>query len=143
MRTIVLIALGLAFAALFAVLGRFADKHTTLSINGAFIFIVCWTAFTFGDFFVSIFQPGHAPLPEFGKHVAIFVGPVAAALFATRKSLQGGLRTAPAARPPATGGSRPEGAPAAAPGNRPAQVAPEAPASREDGRPRRSGTAGR
>ncbi len=131
MRTIVLILVGCAFAVVLAVLGRFADRRTALAVNGAFIFIVCWTAFTFGDFFVSIFRPGHAPLPEFGKHVAIFVAPVAAALFATRKSLHAGLRTAPAGRPEAVTAPHAD-----------AHGTEHAGAAEQDERPRRTGTSG-
>jgi hypothetical protein len=86
MRTLFLIVLGLVLAGLFIVVGRVANRHTAMSINGAFIFVVCWTAFTLGDFLVRIVSPREAPLVELGTHLAVFVVPVAAALLTNRLS---------------------------------------------------------
>lgn len=80
MQTIALIVAGLVLVAVFVLVGRWANRRVAMPVNGAFIFIICWTAFTFGHFLVAIFNPEVSPLVELGKHVAIFVVPVAAAL---------------------------------------------------------------
>jgi hypothetical protein len=86
MLTIGLIILGLVLVGVFVVAGRFANRRSAMDINGAFIFIVCWTAFSLGHFIVRIFNPEAAPLVELGKHIAVFVVPVAFALALNRKA---------------------------------------------------------
>lgn len=86
MLTVILIVLGLALAAVFIAAGRVADRRSSLPVNGAFIFVVCWTAFTLGDFLARIFQPAEGPLVDLGKHVAVFLVPIAAALIVNRRA---------------------------------------------------------
>ncbi|HEU4616506.1 MAG TPA: hypothetical protein VFV10_00610 [Gammaproteobacteria bacterium] len=86
MQVLGLIVIGLLLVGGFVAAGRYANRRSAMQINGAFIFIVCWTAFTLGHFIARIFNPETAPLVELGKHLAVFVVPVAAALAVSRKA---------------------------------------------------------
>ena len=80
MRTLIVIAIGLALSLAFVFAAGTLDKSKT---TGAYFFIALWLGFCVIDFFLGV-RAGYAPREELGIHAVLFTIPALSAYLMAR-----------------------------------------------------------
>jgi hypothetical protein len=78
MRTAIVILIGLAALAAFALLGPLLPGHVSRT-GAAWVFLVAWLIFCVIDWYVGVYRAGYPAMEEFRIHAVIFAVPAVAA----------------------------------------------------------------
>jgi hypothetical protein len=79
MRTAIVILIGLATLAAFALLGPVVNAHVSRT-GAAWVFLAAWFIFCIIDWYVGVYHAGYSAMEELRIHALVFAIPAVAAL---------------------------------------------------------------